>query len=60
VQAGVEALEPQDEFWGVSLSNPEQEDKTQMRAFLKFLSNSSKVPAECQAVSGSFCSKEMK
>jgi hypothetical protein len=40
VHAGIEALEPQEEFWGVSLSNGQDEDKREMQAFLKLLSNS--------------------
>jgi hypothetical protein len=40
VQAGVEALEPQNEFWGIKLSEPEQQDKKDAQAFLMLLSNS--------------------
>jgi hypothetical protein len=40
VQAGVEALEPQNEFWGIKLSEPEQQDKKDTQAFLMLLSNS--------------------
>jgi hypothetical protein len=40
MQAGVEALEPQDEFWGISLSDRQQEDRNDMQAFLTLLSNS--------------------
>jgi PilZ domain len=43
VHAGIEALEPQEEFWGVSLSNREYEDKEEMQAFLRFLRKSSTV-----------------
>ena len=39
-QAGVEALESQDKFWGISLSDREQEDKKDAQAFLMLLSNS--------------------
>jgi hypothetical protein len=39
-QAGVEALDSQDEFWGIRLSDREGEDKKDMRAFLMLLSNS--------------------
>ena len=39
-QAGVEALEPQDNFWGISLSDRGQEDKKDVQAFLMLLSNS--------------------
>lgn len=50
VQAGIQALESQDEFWGVSLSNGQYDDKKEMQAFLKLLSNSSQLPWESQAV----------
>jgi hypothetical protein len=40
VQAGVEALELQDNFWGISLSDREQEDKKDVQAFLMLLSSS--------------------
>jgi hypothetical protein len=40
VQAGVEALEPQNEFWGINLSDREQEDKKDVQAFRMLLSNS--------------------
>ena len=39
-QAGVEALESQDKFWGISFSDREQEDKKDVQAFLMLLSNS--------------------
>jgi hypothetical protein len=39
-QAGVEALELQDNFWGISLSDRGQEDKKDVQAFLMLLSNS--------------------
>jgi hypothetical protein len=39
-QAGVEASELQDKFWGISLSDREQEDKRDSLAFLMLLSNS--------------------
>jgi hypothetical protein len=40
VHAGVEALEPQDEVWGISLSDRGPEDKKETQAFLMLLSNS--------------------
>jgi hypothetical protein len=42
VQAGVEALERQDKFWGVDLWASESETKKDVQAFLKLLPDSVK------------------
>ena len=42
VQAGIEALEPQDDFWGVGLSDSAQQNKSDMQAFLMLFSDTSK------------------
>ena len=42
VQAGVEALEPQDDFWGVGLSDSAQQNKSDLQAFLMLFSDSYK------------------
>jgi len=42
LQAGIECLEPQPNFWGVDLSDGERESKKDMQALLSFLSSSSK------------------
>lgn len=41
VQAGVEALEPQENFLGVELSTSERENQKDIQAFMKFLSPTS-------------------
>jgi hypothetical protein len=41
VRTGVEALEPQDNFWGVDFSDQGHSDKKDVQAFLSFLSDSS-------------------
>jgi hypothetical protein len=43
LQAGVECLETQINFWGVDLSDRERESKKDMQALLTFLSSSSKA-----------------
>ena len=42
LQAGVEALESQDDFWGVGLSDLAQQNKSDLQAFLMLFSDSSK------------------
>jgi hypothetical protein len=42
LQAGVEALEPQSNFWGVDLSDREREAKKQTQALMTLLSSCSK------------------
>ena len=42
LQAGIESLEPQDNFWGVDLSDREHKAKKDMQALLTLLSNCSK------------------
>ena len=42
MQAGIESLEPQDNFWGVDLSDRELEAKKEMQALLTLLSSRSK------------------
>ena len=51
VQAGVEAVEPQDEFRGVSLSDRAHQEKQDMQAFLMLLSDTSKFRLERSACS---------
>jgi hypothetical protein len=46
VQAGVEAVDPHDEFWGVSLSDRAHQDKNDMQAFLMLFSDTSKSRSE--------------
>jgi hypothetical protein len=43
LQAGIESLEPQDNFWGVNLSDRELEAKKDMQTLLTVLSNCSKT-----------------
>jgi len=42
VQAGVEALEPNDDFWGVGLSDLAQQNKSDLQTFLMLFSDTSK------------------
>ncbi|MGD0468502.1 MAG: PilZ domain-containing protein [Terriglobales bacterium] len=42
LQAGVECLEPQNNFWGVDLSDCDREAKKDMEALMTFLASSSK------------------
>jgi hypothetical protein len=42
LQAGVECLKPQSNFWGVDLSDREHEAKKDMQALMTILSSSSK------------------
>jgi hypothetical protein len=42
LQAGVESLEPQNNFWGVDLSDREREAQKDMQALMTVLSSSSK------------------
>jgi len=42
LQAGIEALEPQSNFWGVDLSDREREAKKQTQALMTLLSSCSK------------------
>jgi hypothetical protein len=42
LQAGVECLEPQNNFWGVDLSDREHEAEKDMQALITILSSSSK------------------
>jgi hypothetical protein len=46
VQAGVEAVDPHDEFWGVGLSDRVHQDKNDMQAFLMVFSETSKSRLE--------------
>jgi hypothetical protein len=41
LQAGVEALEPQSNFWGVDLSDQEHEAREDVKAFMTLLSGGS-------------------
>jgi hypothetical protein len=41
MQAGVESVDPTDNFWGVSLSDETPESKEDLQAFLSLLSDSS-------------------
>ena len=43
LQAGIESVEPQNNFWGVDLSDRELETKKEMRAVLTLLSSRSKA-----------------
>lgn len=45
LQAGVEAVDRKDDFWGVNLADREQDAQKDMDAFLTLLSRSSKLPA---------------
>jgi hypothetical protein len=42
LQAGIESVEPQNNFWGVDLSDPGQEGKNDMQVFMALLSSCSK------------------
>jgi hypothetical protein len=50
VHAGVEALDPPDEFWGVGLADGTHQDKADMQAFLMLLSDASKTRAERKSI----------
>jgi hypothetical protein len=43
LQAGIECLEPLNNFWGVDLSECQSEAKQDMEAIMSFLNNSSKL-----------------
>ena len=43
LQAGIESVEPQNNFWGVDLSDRELETKKEMQAVLTLLSSRSKA-----------------
>ena len=51
VQAGVECLEPQNNFWGVDLCDPEGESKKDMQKFLSLISDRSKSTSRQKRVS---------
>jgi hypothetical protein len=43
IQAGIECLEPLNNFWGVDLSDCQSEAKEDMQAIMSFLTSSSKT-----------------
>jgi len=45
IQIGVESVEPQDNFWGVDLSQQDKQSRADMDALMTLLSRSAKSPS---------------